>query len=174
MPLDPPQGDRGIANKLAARLAEEHYGTGPLAQLRRLDPAGSLMAPALQRLLVQYVDTDHPGRLRLWALFIHCLAIVSPQPAGAVPLGQALFEAGYNEGRTSRLLAARADDLAGLMPRTMRLLKAKGVAFTPVTLWDFLHATMTPALDGRWADDARTRLARAYYRAENATKGTAA
>ena len=179
MPLDAPRSDRETAGTLASLMAQDHFGTGPLAELRRLDPAGSLVAPALQRLLVQHVATDHPGKLRIWALFIHAIALVTPQQGEPRSLGAALFAAGYKEGRLSRLLAARAEDMADAMPRAMRFLRAKGVAVRPASLWVFLHATMTPATDARWADDARTQVARDYYQAEDAAlrpaaKGSAA
>ena len=178
MPPDPPRPDREIAGLIAAQLAEEHFGTGTLAELRRLDPARSPTSPAMLRLLIRHVPTDHPGTLQVWTLFIHCIATVTPQAGDRRPLGRALFEAGFTEGRFSRLLATRGEGMADAMPRTMRFLRAKGVAFAPADLWAFLHATMTPAPDAQRADAARTRLARAYYQAEDASiaskKGSAA
>ena len=179
MSPDAPRSDQETAAHLARVLAEEHYGAGPLAELRRLDPAGSLVGPALQRLLVRYVESSDPARLRLWALFIHCIALLTPQQGEAQTLGCSLFDAGYKEGRMSRLLATRADEMAVAVPRMVRFLSAKGGTVRPGSLWDFLDATMTPATSARRADDARTRLARDYYQAEDrflrpAPKGAAA
>ena len=100
------------------------------------------------------------------------MALVTPQQGEPRALGAALFAAGYKEGRLSRLLAARGEDMSDTMPRAMRFLNTKGVAVRPASLWSFLHATMTPATDARWADDARTQVARDYYQAEDAAPPT--
>src|SRR5262249_55429166 len=49
-----------------------NWGTGPLAELRRLDPAGSLSEPALHRLPTAVPESWLYGDgLRRWALTVH-------------------------------------------------------------------------------------------------------
>jgi CRISPR system Cascade subunit CasB len=128
-----------VALALAARLAQDSFGTGPLATLRRLDPGGSLAEPALHRLLAQEVPDAWLGArgLRDWALLVHLLALGAPDlHRGGARLGAALHAAGFSESRLARLLQADRTALDVLLPRACRFLLAKG---------EHLHARPDPA-----------------------------
>jgi CRISPR type I-E-associated protein CasB/Cse2 len=75
------------------------------------------------------------------------------------PLGQALAEAGFNEGRLNRLL--KVYDTAGLavqVRRVSRFLAAAGVA---VNWLDFAYFILTADPEKR--EDRNRRIARDYY-----------
>ena len=167
-PPDPAPSSRETILAIATRLADPMFGTGPLATLRRLDPAGALAAPALQRLLARHVVEQDPLRLRAWALLIHCMAIAAPeQHRGGEALGAALYQAGYQEGRLARLLKARGGEMLVAAPRLTRFLVARGQALDPTGLWRLIRPVLIDgACDTDRAEEARTRIARDYYRAE--------
>jgi CRISPR system Cascade subunit CasB len=148
--------------EIAARIAHDSFGTGPLAELRRLDPKqGAPNAPALHRLLARYVPDDWLGgdAMHRWTLLVHLLALAAPdQHRGGPSLGAALFAAGYSEGRLTRLLEARGAEFDVVLPRMVRFLVAKGESLNPYEL---------SRLVLRGGGEAeRLRIARDYYRAE--------
>jgi CRISPR system Cascade subunit CasB len=156
-----------VALALAARLAQDSFGTGPLATLRRLDPGGSLAEPALHRLLAQEVPDAWLGArgLRDWALLVHLLALGAPDlHRGGARLGAALHAAGFSESRLARLLQADRTALDVLLPRACRFLLAKGEHLHPPALIQLIRAAS--ATDPAYLDDARTAIARDFYRAE--------
>jgi hypothetical protein len=166
MPPDAAPKLADVVSAVVARLDPDRIGTGPLAMLRRLDPAGSLAVPALQRLLWQHVPDKwlEGGGLRRWALLIHAMALAAPDLLrGGNGLGRALHAAGYSEGRLIRLLEARAEDLPGGVPRMVRFMVAKGEALDPLALAWFVHGV---AAGGDAAERQRERIAGDYYRAE--------
>lgn len=153
-----------LARGIATRLARGDFGAGQLAELRRMDPRVPT-APAFYRLLAGLPEHGPLDR-RGWALLIHALALAAPRTAGIRgELGAALFEARYSEGRLSRLLQARAEDLADVVPRMVRFLTAHDQALNPVALAYFIRDV---GRGGQAAERARERIARAYYRAEYA------
>ena len=161
----PPHDLRGVATALAARLAQPHFGTGSLASLRRLDPGGGLAVPALQRLLAEEVP-DHWNQ-NDWALVTHVLALAAPDlHRGGARFGAALQASGYSESRLLRLLQADRDMLTVALPRACRFLVAKGEKLNPADIASLVRAASS-------ADDtlenARTEIARQYYRAERDT-----
>ena len=87
-----------IAHRLSDR---DRFGTGPLAQLRRLDPAGPLSEPALHRLLTNVPESWLFGDgLRRWTLIVHAMALAAPDGLKATArLGSALLASGFKEGR---------------------------------------------------------------------------
>nr|WP_256476210.1 type I-E CRISPR-associated protein Cse2/CasB [Siccirubricoccus soli] len=141
--------------------------------MRRLDPAGNLAVPALQRLLADLPERWlQDGGERAWALLIHSLALAAPDlHRGGPPLGAALYTAGYSEGRLTRLLQARPTELLVVLPRMVRFLVAKGRKLDP----DALRHLVLSAFRGQAAasEEARTAIARAYYRAEAAAETAA-
>ena len=165
-----------VVNAIAAQLDPDRMGTGPMAALRRLDPGGPLVEPALLRLLVQHVpDAWWAGAgIRRWALVIHALALAAPDlHRGRGPadrLGRALFDAGFSELRLGRLLEASPDDLIVVVPRTVRFLVAKGRGFDPVPLARFVLGAWA---GGVRADEQREALARDYFRAEREARPAA-
>jgi hypothetical protein len=73
-----------VIGVLAHRLSgQDSIGTGPLAELRRLDPAGPLSEPALHRLLTRVPQPWLSGDgLRRWALIVHAMALAAPRSGG--------------------------------------------------------------------------------------------
>jgi CRISPR system Cascade subunit CasB len=147
---------------IVGAIGHDLFGTGPLAELRRMDPKrGAQGTAALHRLLARYVPDawlsgDQMGR---WALLVHLLALAAPdQHRGGTSLGGGLFAAGYSEGRLTRLLEARDDELDVVLPRMVRFLVSKGERLQPYELGRLVL---------RGSNDAeRLRIARDYYRAE--------
>ena len=159
-----------VVYAIAAQLDPDRLGTGPLAMLRRLDPAGSLTEPSLQRLLCQHVPDAWLGGedgMRRWALLVHVMALAAPDLHRTYGidgrLGLALFEAGFKEGRLVRLLEAGPADLSVAIPRAVRLLVAKRRGFDSVMLARWVFGI---AAGGDRAEDQRTLVARDYFRAE--------
>jgi CRISPR system Cascade subunit CasB len=161
-PFDPAEALR----RIAWQMGEEWFGTGPLAALRRLDPAGALAEPALQRLLATLPEPWVRGEgERAWSMLIHLLALAAPQlHRGGAPLGAALQAAGYSEGRLTRLLQARPAEFTVLLPRMVRFLVAKGQKLDIETLRRLVLAEARGNAEA--AEAIRTAIARAYYRAE--------
>jgi hypothetical protein len=92
-------------------------------------------------------------------LFIHLLALAAPSPLhGFTPLGEALFAAGFNEGRLTTLLEAQEKDFSVVLPRMVRFLVAKGGSPHPYQLARLVL--------GGGRDDDRLAIARAFYRAD--------
>jgi CRISPR type I-E-associated protein CasB/Cse2 len=157
-----PRTQDEVVRDLIAKLAQENFGTGPLAELRRMDPrAATPTTPTLHRLLARNVPEPWLGGdgLNRWALLIHLLALAAPSPQHDFkPLGRALFTAGYNEGRLTALLEALATDFPVVLPRMVRFLVAKGGNPHPYQLARLVLG------GGREVD--RMTIARAFYRAE--------
>jgi CRISPR system Cascade subunit CasB len=153
--------ERKMIGGVIARLVDASFGTGPLAELRRMDPEEPAPgAPALHRLLARIDPDDAVVRrnLRGWTLLVHLLALAAPELRGGESLGSALFAAGYSEGRLTRILEAREEQFADVLPRMVRFLVAKGRAFNP---FDLARLVLR-----RGAENDRRRIARDYYRAE--------
>jgi CRISPR system Cascade subunit CasB len=162
MPPDASPEPGQIARQIAALLSAEHFGNGPRAALRRMDPEKNLGQPALQRLLADYVP-DHwlyDGGMADWGLIVHSLALGSPGNLGGKSLGAALAQAQYSESRLARLLQADRKQLNDALPRACRFLVAKGEAINPAGIANFVLT----ASDAR-ADAARVKIARDFYRA---------
>ena len=161
---DAPRSQRDMVGSIVGRLCHDSFGTGPLAELRRLDPRQAAPGqPALHRLLARYVADERLRRdgMHRWMLLIHLLALAAPDGLrGGVSLGRALVAAGYNEGRLTRLLQAPEADFPVVLPRMLRFVVAKGGSIDPHELADLVL----------WGggEPARLRIARDYYRAEAA------
>ena len=161
-----PRTQRDIVGDLVARIGHEAFGTGPLAELRRMDPRQAVPGqPALHRLLARYVAEDRlrDDGMNRWALLIHLLALASPnQHRGGDSLGRALFAAGYSEGRLTRLLETPSVDFAVVLPRMVRFIVAKGERLNPYELADLVIRS--------GEDRERMHIAQEYYRAEARTQ----
>lgn len=158
---------------IATLLNPEIMGIGPLAMLRRIDPSGIPPEPALHRLLARSVD-DAAGTEEMlsWTMLIHAMALAAPDRIGfGLGLGRPLFTAGYKEGRMTRLLEARRDELALLVPRAVRFLLAHGERLDPDALAAFVLGVRG---GGERAETSRTALARDYYRAERDARNSLA
>jgi hypothetical protein len=157
-----PRTQDDVVQDLIATLGQENFGTGPLAELRRMDPcATSPTTPTLHRLLARHVPEAWLGGVGLnrWGLLIHLLALAAPSPLhNFTALGAVLFTAGYKEGRLTALLEAQEKDFPIVLPRMVRFLIAKESKPHPYQLAHFVLG------GGREAD--RVAIARAFYRAE--------
>jgi hypothetical protein len=198
---DPPPRRRAeIAARIAAPLLhEDSFGTGPLAELRRLDPNGALAEATLHRLLARHTTEREVGETGFpaWALIVHAAALAAPdhlslprredEPAGNDPeararfwaersrhaqgrFGRALFEAGLSERRFSILLDATADELPVALPRAVRFLVGAGQRLPVLAVADLVASARH--LEDEWAQSVRHRIARGYYRAEKAESET--
>ena len=162
-----------IIGAIARRLSEQgRLGTGPLAELRRLDPAGALSEPTLHRLLTAVPESWLYGDgLRRWALIVHAMALAAPDALRATArFGSVLFAAGFKEGRLVNLLDATSDELLTVLPRAVRFLVSRGQALNVFALADLVLSADQG--DGGWSESVRQRIAQDYYRAE-ARKDTA-
>lgn len=151
-----------VVGVIVARIGHDLFGTGPLAELRRLDlNQVAPGAPTLYRLLARYVPDGllHGSGMKEWTLLLHLLALAAPkQHHGGESLGRALFAVGYSEGRLTRLLEARAEEFPIILPRMVRFLVNKGERLNPFELARLVLQ--------RGAGPDRVRVARDYYRAE--------
>jgi len=118
---------------------------------------------------------------RKWALILHGIALMTPTNArdgdvrsahsGYMPVGRALFlgreaqrDSGfYSETRLNRLLTAREEMLRTLLARMFRMLAAAGVSFDWREMARFI---LNDGHDEAAMEEARQRVARAYYQAE--------
>jgi CRISPR system Cascade subunit CasB len=153
--------ETSLVGRIARQLGQEGFGTGPHAELRRMDPTKPGSAPAtLHRLLAQHPDDQLRGaRFDRWMLLVHLLALAAPEGhRGGASLGAALYRADYSEGRLTRLLEAENGALAVVLPRMVRFLVAKGESLPHLELADLVL----------WggSDRSKQRIARDYYRAE--------
>jgi len=162
-----------IAGRIAFVLRQDGFGTGPLAELRRLDPDGALVEPALHRLLARHLTAERvkgADALGDWALIIHCLALAAPgQLDGAARLGRALQQAGLKEQRFTRLLQATSEDLRDGLPRAIRFLVHQGGRLRAPDVADLVLS----ARSADWGGRVRQRIAGDYYRAEYEAGATA-
>lgn len=156
------QDEAALIGTIVDRLGQPHLGTGPLAELRRMDPARPATAPAaLHRLLAYHPDNALRGSgFDRWALLVHLLALAAPERhRGGASLGAALARAEYSEGRLTRLLETESSALSITLPRLVRFLIAKGEAIPHFELAQFVL----------WggSDRDRMRIARDFYRIES-------
>ena len=168
------------AARLARRLAREDFPRGDLAALRRMTP-GDPAAAAYWRLMAEGDLLGSPVVEGKWALVLQGIALMTPTAnrgggersahAQGVPVGSALFLGGdptrnsalYSEMRLNRLLSARGPVLHALLARMFRMLASEGVSFDWGEMARFI---LNEGYDEERAEQARRRIARAYYRAE--------
>ncbi|MYB84415.1 MAG: hypothetical protein F4X54_06745 [Chloroflexi bacterium] len=185
---DPPteQGEArswdAIAVSFAGRIAQlAQHRRGDLAELRRMDPEAP-NAAVFWRLLAEEDLLCHGSAVeRKWALVLHGIALMTPTNVGDgdartahngyMPVGRALFlgrevqpaSGFYSETRLNRLLTAREEMLRTLLARMFRMLAAGSVSFNWREMARFIF---NDGYDEVAAEEARRRIARAYYQAE--------
>ena len=151
-----------VIGRLSTAMIKSFLGPGDLAQLRRIDPLRP-HCPAFWHSLTVWIAPDttlSPDQESRWAIILSGMArMTGLLNLPGHPLGQALAEAGFNEGRLNRLL--KVYDTAGLavqVRRVSRFLAAAGVA---VNWLDFAYFILTADPEKR--EDRNRRIARDYY-----------
>jgi CRISPR system Cascade subunit CasB len=158
-----------IVRLLAHEREEGGLSSGDRADLRRMDPLGPALPPALWRLLtLPDVETaiagDRETAERAFAIVVQ--AIAEAGVSGTAPVGRALAETGYAEARFVRLLRARGlEDVAFETRQAARWCAVKGAAFQ---ITGFSRFVLDAALDRKHADSRGHAIARDYFAAPKA------
>ena len=142
---------------------------------------GAAMPAVFWRLAAEHDLLGSPEVERKWALIIHGIALMTPTNRGqggsrsaheaSTMVGEALFRGGgladregfYSETRLNRLLTARGAVLHALLARMFRMVAASDLSFDWREMASFI---LSEDFDEHQAENARRRIARAYYRAE--------
>lgn len=168
-----------IARAAMSAATLMHYlDSGPLAELRRLDPdAGVTGAPIFWRLAARHPDTiGAPARRHRWMSIIRMLALLTPR--GDVPLhssqrmlGAVLCDGGrpdwpsgttgapapfFSEQRLAQLAGAEGQQRAALLERAVRMLASSMAPGSGVNVPDIAFCLLEPH---RYGD----RLVGPYY-----------
>ena len=168
-----------IATKFAWQVAQEGFGRGDLAELRRMDP-DSTDSPALMGMLAQEDLFGRPEVERKWALILHGIALMTPKGGesdrgaahdGQMPVGRALYLGGeasrrqgfYSETRLKRLLSSRGGMTRTLLARAFRMLAAANVTFSWREMANFIRSD---GFNEAAAKRHRHRIAREYFQAQ--------
>ena len=168
-----------IAAGFAKQIASEGFRRGDLAELRRMNP-DTPEAAVFWRLMASRNLLGNPAVEAKWALILHGIALMTPTTGGEnrtahngiIPVGRALFLGGeverresgyYSESRLNRLLTARGSILRTLLARLFRMLAAANQPFNWSEMARFI---LNDGYNEERADEARIKIAREYYRAE--------
>jgi CRISPR system Cascade subunit CasB len=147
--------------RLAGVIGSPHYPSGDRAALRRWAP-GQPLPLAFYRLWLRHLDSElpSPAQLEGWMALTWAIATLGGDShAPKRPLGQALAESRFAEGRLERLLSAPDDVRIELFTSAVRFLAAKGERFDLIEAARFV---LTHDADKREA--LHRRIAAAYYR----------
>lgn len=188
LPADPTQLPAGDAVPSAIGTLDSLFrpdahgrmpiGTGPAAELRRMQPTQGVLPPAFWHVLFLLPEAVRSGRTeaereraeRSWALIVHGMATLAPKPHETPAwVGQVLSDADkseklrhpYPEQRFVRLLRAEGPDFAHEVGLVCRWLRSRG---RPVDWIDFARFILA-----RRSDDAERaerqihRMARNYF-----------
>ena len=147
--------------RLAGVIGSSHYPTRDRAGLRRWAPDQPVPL-AFYRLWLRHLGTDLPPEKQTlaWMTLVWGIATCGEgchDPKR--PLGQALAESRFSEGRLERLLSAPDDVRIDLFMSAARFLAAKDERFN----WrDVAELLLTENADKR--DSIHRRIASAYFR----------
>jgi CRISPR system Cascade subunit CasB len=150
-----------LVARIHAAIWAEHYPNGERAALRRW----SLEQPiplAFYRLWLRHLDNDLPPapQTTAWMILTWGLANMGQGAHDPKrPLGQALAESKFSEGRLEQLLSAPEDVRPDLFMSAVRFLAAKGERFNWREAAEFL---LTQDQDRR--ESLCRRIATAFYR----------
>ncbi len=153
---------RGMRQGILARRQD----AGFMAALRRGSPEDVAHNAPFHRVLAGLEGFDPaPDWVRPLAVIAMGMALtVDGSPTGGRD-GAVLAKAGLTESRFARLLASRGEGLQDQLLLLARLLRARELAPT----WQDLGVlALADAVGAEWSDDARLRLATAYYRVADA------
>lgn len=166
----------GIAVGLAQQMARPSFPRGDLAALRRMSPPATDV-PAFWRLAAQHGLLKGTVLERKWALIMHGIALMTPTAEGRTAhhpkrsVGATLYLGAepsrttgfYSETRLNRLLTARGTILQTLLTRMFRMLASADASFDWREMARFI---LLHGYDEQKAEQARSWIARAYYREE--------
>lgn len=148
-------------SRLAGVVGSSHYPTGDRAMLRRWAP-GQSVPLAFYRLWLRHLETDLPSQPQTesWMAVVWGLATMGTGAHDPMrPLGRALAESGYSEGRLERLLSAPQDVLTEMLMDAVRFLATKHERFNWVDAAIFLLTE-----DAEKREGIHRRIALAFYR----------
>jgi CRISPR system Cascade subunit CasB len=155
----------------AGLIGSEGLSNGDRAALRRISPDAPF-TPALWNVLHRLGQQDTPGPLRQktwerrWATLLMGLAFCAEPGRNLheydVPMGRALFEAGWSELRFVRLLRSTGEGLEVELRRVAQYLASKA---QPANWADAAYLLFYQHDDaaGETAEDIRLSIARDYY-----------
>lgn len=136
-------------------------GSGELAQLRRLDVEAP-DEPAFWRLMALVIAPSSPLNAeaeKRWAVVLSGMARMAPHHHDpGRPVGRALGEAGFAEGRLVRLLRTRGPGFADAVRRVCGFLATRAEPLD----WGEL-ATLVLTCEPNKSDQVRRKIARDYY-----------
>ncbi len=156
-----------IITGLAETIEAMEYGTGPRAQLRRMDFTNPDSA-AFWQLMIREGMPRNPDVAK-WGLITHGIALMAHGAGVAhkprISVGQALHQGDknpfYSEPRLATLLAARGTTLHRLLAGLFRMLANKSISFNWREMAWFI---LNEGYNDERAEEARVEIARAYYR----------
>ena len=160
-------------DNLVETIEDEEFGSGNHARLRRMDPDNPDTA-IFWKFMSWRVMPRNPD-IKKWGLILHGIALMSHKGGAhnsGMPVGRALFygsdnsrtAAFYSEDRLATLLAARGDTLRRLLARLFRIMGNEGCSFDWFEMARFI---LNDGHDEERSEQARTEIARAYYRAKS-------
>jgi len=163
-----------LARLLVHGRDEGGLSSGDRAELRRMDPLGAALPPALWRLLtLSEVETaigivapgDREAAERAFAIVVQAIA-ERGDSVRIMRIGRVLAETGYAEARFVRLLRARGlEDVTFETRQAVRWCAVNGVAFQ---LAGFSRFVLDAALARKEADGRAHAIARDYFAAPKA------
>ena len=162
--ISPPTAELSLGTmiaKLADMIGASHYPKGDHAALRRWAP-GQPVPLAFYRLWLRHIDAELPpeSQTPAWMTLAWGLATMGEGAHDPRrPLGQALAESQFAEGRLERLLSAPEEVRLELFMDAVRFLAAKGESF------DWREAaSVLLTTDPAKRETLHRRIAAAFYR----------
>lgn len=146
-------------SKMAGIIGSANYTNADRAALKRWAP-GQPIPLAFYRLWLRHIGADLPPESQIedWMTLAWGMALCGGCHDARRPLGQALAESHFAEGRLERLLSAPDDLRRELFMSTVRFLAAKDERFDWTEAARFL---LTHDTDKR--ESIHRRIAQAYY-----------
>ncbi len=148
-------------SRLATIIGSPHYPSADSAALRRW-AQGQPVPLAFYRLWLRHLDEELPpeNQTEIWMTIAWAIATCGKDSYDPRrPLGQALAESKFSEGRLERLLSAPDDVRIELFMSAVRFLAAQGERFNWADAAGFLLTN-----DPGKRETVHRRIADAYYR----------
>ena len=162
-----------VITGIAETIESKEFELGDRSKLRRMDYTKPDTA-AFWRLMAREGIPRNPD-LSKWGLIVHGIALMAHGAGGLAhtpkrSVGRVLYEGGgnrdpfYSQDRLATLLSAEGSTLHRLLARLFRMLASEGCSFNWREMAWFI---LNEGRDDERADEARHKIARAYYRAES-------